>query len=91
LFVLHGSATGCLKVEIWMMLHLANLRDVCGNVFAPVLWLLLACFLLISLGTWSVLTIGRDRGAQAASAVAFGVVLPSAFRKASLTPRFPFI
>jgi hypothetical protein len=105
-----------------MMLYLADLRDVCGNLFEPV-FCLLACFLLISLGTWSLLAIGRiHRGAQAASAVAFGVVLvagavpcvvfseawitcslsdsasrsaaltpPSAFRKASLTPRFPFI
>ena len=58
-----------------MMPYLANLRDICGNVFEPV-FCLLACFLLISLGAWSVLATGRNRrGAQAASAVVFGVVL----------------
>ena len=104
------------------MPYLASLRDICGNVFEPVLCLL-ACFLLISLGAWGVLSVGRNRrGAQAASAVVLGVVLvagavpcvvfseawitcslsdsafrsaaltpPRAFRKASLTPRFPFI
>jgi len=57
------------------MPYLANLHDICGGVLPSVICLTVV-FLLLFLGVWTVLAIARrHRGAGAASAVVFWVVL----------------
>jgi hypothetical protein len=57
------------------MPYLANLREICGNAFDPA-FCLVACFLLIAFGIWSLMSIAHNRHrANALSAAVFGVAL----------------